>query len=100
MAASQSHGHSPGHQSVVAILQIFQTSMENQFSSIVEKLEAMGGRMSELETRQKVLEDEFRSSTLSSTSTSPSLSGSTRKRKRVTPAALQVSSFCFTTPSY
>ena len=42
--------------------------MEKQFSSIVEKLDMMGGRMAALETRQKVLEDEVRSSSSSSTS--------------------------------
>lgn len=92
--APQSHVHhsdSPGDQSVVATLQFFQDSMEKQFSSIIDKLDVMGGRMTALETRQKVLEDEVRSSTASSTSVSPSVSDSAKKRKRVTPAALQVS---------
>ena len=94
-SAPQSHVHhgiSPDDPSVVATLQFFQESMEKQFSSIIERLDIMGGRMAALETRQKVLEDEVRSSTSSSTSVSPSVSGSsTIKRKRVTPAALQVS---------
>lgn len=92
--APQSHMHhsdSPGDQSVVATLQFFRDSMEKQFSSIIDKLDVMGGRMSALETRQKVLEDEVRLSTASSTSISPSVSGSAKKRKRVTTAALQVS---------
>ena len=78
-SASESHLHhgvSPDDQSVVATLQFFQESMEKQFSSIVEKLDMMGGRMAALETRQKVLEDEVRSSSSSSTSVSPSLSAS------------------------
>ena len=79
--------------------------MEKQFSSIIKRLDIMGGgggggRMAVLETRQKVLEEEVRSSTFSSTSVSPSVSGSsTIKQKRVTPAALQVSSGDACTPS-
>lgn len=85
------HSNSPNDQAVVSTLQFFQDSMERQFSSIAEKLDVMGGRMTALETRQKVLEDEVRTSASSCASVSPSISGSAKKRKRVTPAALQVS---------
>lgn len=85
------HQHDPADDpSVVTTLQFFQDSMEKQFTSIIDKLDSMGGRMAALETRQKVLEEEVRSSTSSSASISPSVSSSAKKRRRVTPAVLQV----------
>ena len=95
-----SHSHVQHHRdpaddpSVVTTLQFFQDSMEKQFTSIIDKLDSMGGRMAALETRQTVLEEEVRSSTSSSASISPSVSSSTKKRRRVTPAVLQVRLQC------
>lgn len=76
-------------QAIVETLHMFQSSMDRQFSSVSEKLETIDSRMVVLETRQKNLEEEMRSSpSCSSSNNSTPLLG--RQRKRVTPLALQV----------
>ena len=70
--------------SVIDMLQLFQSSVDKQLSTVCEKLDS---RMTILETRQKGLEDEIRSSTSSSTNSTPQ---SGRQRKRLISVALQV----------
>ena len=73
--------------SVIDMLQLFQSSVDKQLNTVCDKLETINSRMTVLETRQKSLEDEVRSSTSSSTNSTPQ---SGRRRKRLTPVALQV----------
>lgn len=60
--------------------------MSEQFTCVGNKLDSVNARMEEMETRQKTLEEAIGSSTVSPTT---SISGS-GKRKRITPAVLQV----------
>ena len=76
-------------QSVIDMLQVFQSSMDKQLSTMCEKLETIDSRMIVLETRQKNLEEEIRSGT-SCSSSANSTPASGRQRKRITPLALQV----------
>jgi len=87
-AGSGSHDQSQS-QSLADMLQVFQSSMDKQLSSVCEKLETIDSRMVVLEVRQKNLEEEIRSSASCSSSTNTTL-GPSRQRKRLTPLALQV----------
>lgn len=78
-------------QSVLDMLQLFQKSVETQFTGVCDRLESMNSRMSELEKRQKVLEDGIQSSSLSSSANStPKVAPAGAKRNHITPPALQV----------
>ena len=73
------------------LFQGFQSSVENQFSFIKEKLDSIQDRMGVLENRQGMLKKEISASKM--TSARKSFSG--KGRKCVTPAALQISYIFF-----
>lgn len=79
-------------QSVIDVLQVFQSSMDKHLSVVCEKLETINSRMTVLETRQKTLEEEIQSSA-SCSSSNHSTPQNGRQRKRLTPVALQVFKF-------
>ncbi len=81
--------HIGGTSSIVDLLHTFQNSLDSKLQTVCAKLEDIDSRMLNLESRQRSLEDEVRESVSSSTSISPS-SESDKRRKRVTPAQLQV----------
>ena len=55
-------------QSIVDMLQVFQSSMDKQLNSMCEKLDTIDSRMVVLEARQKNLEDDIRSTASCSSS--------------------------------
>ena len=76
---------------VMDVLQTFQASLDKQLTTVSTQLESIGTRIDKLEARQSSLEDEVRASTsLSSSTSSPAITGSSSRRKRVTPTLLQV----------
>ena len=80
-------------QSVIDVLQTLQRNVDNQLSSMHDKLNSVMHRMSELEGRQKILEDRIAGSSCSGPSCTPQGSVAGTKRKRITPPALQVMDF-------
>lgn len=78
--------------SIVDMLRVFQSSMDKQLSSVCNKLEYIDTRMVLLESRQKTLEEEVRSSASCSSSANCSPVAPLPKRKRAIPLTLQV---CF-----
>ena len=75
---------------LTSLLQSFQESMDSKIGTVCTKIDGISDRLDALETRQKTLEEDVRSSASSSTSFSP---GTALKRNRVTPVALQVSAY-------
>ena len=76
---------------VMDVLQSFQASLDKQLTTVSSQLENIGTRIDKLEARQSSLEEEVRASTsLSSSTSSPTIVGSSSKRKHVTPTILQV----------
>lgn len=76
---------------VMDVLQSFQASLDKQLTTVSSQLENIGTRIDKLEARQSSLEEEVRASTsLSSSTSSSAIVGSSSKRKHVTPTVLQV----------
>ena len=76
---------------VMDVLQTFQSSLDKQLTTVSTQLESIGTRIDKLESRQSSLEEEVRANTtLSSSTSSPAVTGSSSRRKRVTPTLLQV----------
>ena len=81
--------------SVADLLQVFQANMDEQLTNVCGKLDSIGSRMDLLETRQKTLEEEIRTTaSASSSSSSPATTCTLRdnmyKRHHITPPVMQV----------
>ena len=83
------HSHGGDTSEIVDLLQTFQHSLDSKLQTVCAKLEDIDSRMENIESRQRSLEEQVRESVTSSASTSPG-SELDRRRKRVTPAQLQV----------
>lgn len=75
---------------LVDMLQCFQSSMEQQLSSLNTSLTSITERMDSLEGRQKLLEEEIKVNTSLSSSSVSTPEPSAKSRRRVTPTSLQV----------
>lgn len=75
---------------LVDMLQCFQSSMEQQLSSLCTSLTSINERMDSLEGRQKSLEEEVRANSSLSSSSISIPEASSGVRRRVTPTSLQV----------
>ena len=80
-------------QSVLDMLQTLQPNVDHQLSSMRDKLNSVTHRMSELEDRQKILEDIIAGSSPSGPICTPKGSTAGTKQNRITPPALQVMDF-------
>ena len=85
------HSSNPNDQQWTNFLQVIDDKMSEKFSVVGNKLDTLSSRMDQIKTNQKKLEEEIKSATPGPSNDSPSVatSGSGR-RKRITPAVLQV----------
>ena len=72
------------------MLRLFQSSMEEQFQTVTSKLDSISERMNVLEKSQASLEEQMSKPSSIPSSTTPKVKGP-KKRKRLTPVAMQVS---------
>ena len=77
---------------ITGAIQSLQNSVNSQFANVCSKLQAIDGCIALLETKHKT---HVRSSPSSQASISPALTGSGKRRRRVTPSGLQVWYVCF-----
>lgn len=84
------HPHHFNSLEITGAIQTLQDSVNTQFADVCSKLQAIDSRISLLETKHKTLEEEVKSSPSSQASISPALTGSGKRRRRVTPTGLQV----------
>ena len=90
-STSRGSGSTPqlSQPTVSDMLRLFQSSMEQQFQTVTAKLDSISERMNVLEKSQTSLEEQMSKPSCVPSST-PKVKGP-KKRKRLTPVALQVS---------